>query len=168
MAKLTQHQIALLTAHVTPNRPAHPIMRWLDNGSIVEFTDPSFTYSNAEFSINYDSSHKIWFSQIANFGLDDNLELVCCNMIFQNGTTKSLVSMSVDDFWKDVQGKEFEVCVPDNILYVFNKNSDVWSKEGLYNYKEAWEFVVKCAENEQYSKIGDLIKPGSIYALVEK
>lgn len=75
--------------------------------------------------------------------------------------------IDVHTFWEYVKNKKFVVDVPEGVMFVFNKNSDVWSDKSLDTYGEAYEYVVKCVQEERYSDIGDLIKPGSIYSLIE-
>lgn len=169
MATITKKQLALLLGHVTPNRSALEQMRWMDNNTIVEFTSASFTYNNAEFTINSNDNHKIWYSQIFNFGINDRLELGFCYLTLKNGKEIQLTpnEIDVDTFWEYVKNKRFLVNVPEGIMFVFNKKSNVWSEKSIRTYADAHEYVVKCVQDGRYSDIGDLIKPGSIYMLTE-
>lgn len=169
MATITDKQLALLLGHVSPNRSAHEQMRWMENNSIVEFTSASFTYNNAEFTINSNENHKIWYSQIFNFGITDKLEFGYCYLTLKNGKKIALTpnEIDVDTFWEYVKNKSFLVEVPEGFMFVFNKNSSVWDKLPKRTYGEAYEYVVKCVQDGRYSDIGDLIKPGSIYCLTE-
>lgn len=167
MVELTKNQKAILRALTTPNKPANEHIRWMEDDSIVEFTEPSFTYSNAEFQINHSKIHKIWFSQLSNFGLTEDLELFCCSIIFKNGIDKTLALMDVDEFWKDVKGKQFKVGVPFSGSFIFNKDSSKWSEANLDTYYDAFVYVEKCAKENRLRDIGDLIRPGSLYSLTE-
>lgn len=169
MPNVTDKQLTLLLSHVRPNRSWLEQMRWMENNTIVEFTSASFTYSNAEFTINSNENHKIWYSQIFNYGINDKLELGNCFLFLKNGEKIELTPNEIDvnTFWEYVKNKKFVVDVPEGVMFVFNKKSDVWSDKSLDTYGEAYEYVVKCVQEERYSEIGDLIKPGSIYSLIE-
>lgn len=165
--KLTDNQYALLIGNTTPNKSTNEHMRWLENESIVEFTDASFTYSNAEFTINSDPNHLIWFSQLSNIGLTKDLELVGGLFVLKNGTRKHLFEMNVDEFWRNAQGKRFAVIVPDNQVFSFNAKSEKWNDIPGRKYSEARDYVERCIKDGKYSELYDFIKPNSIYHLVE-
>lgn len=103
-------------------------IRWLEDNQIVEFVNPHYLGSNAEFSIKNCSGQKIWFSQLSSYGVkEDDFETPLLDEIIFNGQSMCHIAeefKSASDFWDAVKGKRFKV----NVIgsgYCLNKNSEL-------------------------------------------
>lgn len=98
------------------------VKRWLDDDSIIELTLKQQTYKNAEFYVNENPNHTIWYSQLKEIFLRlDNLELVAGEIIKKDNSKCFIYEMSVPDFVEYVSGKKFKVEVnPDGKVAKFN------------------------------------------------
>ena len=103
-------------------------IRWLEDNQIVEFVNPQYLGSNAEFSIKNCSGQKIWFSQISNYGVNNqDFETPLLDEIIFKGHPVVQISDKFNrasDFWNSVKGKTFKVNLIGN-GYCLNNNSEI-------------------------------------------
>lgn len=88
------------------------IKRYLENDTVIEFTDPIFTGENVEVSINHNPSHKMWLSQFKGFYAD----IIEENPLYSSITLKkegklNFYNMDGHTFWNLVEKKQFKVSV---------------------------------------------------------
>ena len=119
------------------------IIRWLDNGMIVEFTKPVFNASdtNVEFEINNNPNHKVWLSQLQGvFMNDDNRgELYCGLMTLKDGTENVIRELSSLEFWDIVKDRKFRVSIDNNArLLIDERNTQV---RALSNYFKVVDYI---------------------------
>lgn len=167
---MTEDQKKKLSLHVVLNKRVYggdSIVRWLDDDQTIEFTSCLLTSNNAEFRINNDQSWIIWYTQLSNFGLTDNLELCVGSVLFKDEKEEPFYNLSAANFWKKAKGKKFRVDIYSNVPYTFNNKSSKWNSLPSTKYIDAINFIKKCIEEGQYEKIGDLLKTSALYHLTE-
>ncbi len=139
------------------------VKRWIDHGEIVEFTDPVFTSRNAEFAINHNEKHKIWFSQLDDIFINPFPETFN-DMAIIPGIFKDL-HQDVDRFWKIVKGKKFRVSVNQDFSYVIN-----WEHQVCYqfaNYGDALKYYFENYKQKHYDSINGMLKHSFCYSFEE-
>ena len=98
------------------------IIRWLDNGEIVEFTSPNFIGENVEFEINNNKNHKIWFSQLQGVFMNDKNknEIFTGNIKLKDGTEELMLTLSSREFYELVKKRKFKVSVDNNAFLLID------------------------------------------------
>ena len=166
---MTPEQRKKLRIHVMMHKPissGDDIIRFLNNNDIIEFTDCINTSNNSEYVINNDSSRKIWYSQLAQFYMTEDMVLFVTCVQFKTGEEVEFLNIDSWDLFKRCKGKKFQVYIPSN-SYTFNKKSRIWDEKGIYNYKEMYEYIVACIKENAFECIGDILKPANPYFLIE-
>lgn len=88
------------------------VKRYLEDGTIIEFTDPKFTDKNVEVRINHNPSHKMWLSQFKGFYADISEEDPLYSSITLKKEGKlNFYNMDGHTFWNLVEKKQFKVSV---------------------------------------------------------
>ena len=141
--------------------------RWLNDGSIIEFTNPTFTARNVEFEINNNSYNKIWLSQLQGvFINDDNPGHLYEGVIYlKDNTVRRLREFDSDSFWNFVKGKKFRVQVDRDAFLLINEKND--RVRSFRTYKEAVDYIFKKLDAKQYDLIEGMTKTGTCYELIE-
>lgn len=164
-------EITKLQRHIAMNSPMAldwNKYRFLVDGEIIEFSSCQKTYNNAEFTINDDVSRKKWFSQLQQPGFSEDLKIIAfAGIKFQNEEPCGIYKISSEDFVEKVKGKKFKVEVFDNICYTINRQSNTLRTLSNQTIQGVINFVIKCIDNDKIEDLGDLIKTGSLYNLIE-
>ncbi|WP_028903765.1 hypothetical protein [Prevotella sp. P6B4] len=166
---MTQEQKEKLRLHVLMHKPistGDDVIRFLSNNDIISFTDCTNTSDNSEYIINNDSSRKIWYSQLAQFYMSEDMDLFVTCVQFKTGEEVEFIHIDSCDLYKKCRGRKFQVYIHPN-SYTFNKKSKIWDEIGIYNYKEMYDYIVACIENNAIESIGDILKPANPYFLIE-
>lgn len=151
----------------------HGEIRWLDNGSVIEFTHPVFNASdtNVEFEINNNPNHKIWLSQLQGVFMNDNNrgELYSGLMSLKDGTENIMRTLSPQIFWDIVKGRKFRVSIDDNArLLIDGQNEQVRTLLMLNrNYFKVIDFIFEKLDAKEYNLITGMTKAGRCYDLIE-
>lgn len=145
------------------------IDRFLDNGQVVEFTDPIFTSANVEFSINNNENQKMWFSQfdVVIVRISDKGELLGFELpLFPvNGGKKQFLKMDAYEFAKTVKNKKNRVNSFQSII--LNRKSETARQKCFTNLGQYAKYVEECIQNDRIGDLGDIIKYANTYSFVE-
>lgn len=145
------------------------IDRYLDNGQVVEFTNPIFTSANVEFSINNNENQKIWFSQfdVVIVRISDKGELLGFELpLFPvNGGKKQLLKMDAYEFAQTVKNKKYRVNTAQSII--LNRKSETARQKCFTNLGEYAKYVEECIQNDKIEDLGDIIKIANTYFFEE-
>lgn len=143
------------------------IVRWLDDGSVIEFTSANIYTSNAEFEINNDPNHLVWFSQLNALFIDkDDVEKLYTGSIQLKGTEPRLIrDIFPDDFWNMVKNKKFKVIVDDNGFIQINEKDERVQRIGQIS--EVCKFIKNKLDAKDYDAIKGMTKESRCYDLVE-
>lgn len=137
------------------------VSRWLENDSIVELKLKRQTYRNAEFYVNGNDNHCIWFSQLAQPLLKiSSLELVLGRLIKKHGDSICMFDMSNVDFINYVANKRFRVIVNE-------EGSCAKMKVGNMTYGELQEKIQRLYEEGKYYEAAQFLEPANLYSLEE-
>jgi len=168
---MTLEQISALKSHVAWHKPLYngytdEEIHYLDNGMIVEFTNCETYSSNCKFQINHENRY-IWFSQLCNIYIQDDLTRMVGVLTNKNGENKQIIKFSDLEFWNEVKGKKYEV-EADGIFYIVNMRSQTAKENHLFSHQDIYEYVKKCVDNNRIGDIGDCLKTAQSYSLIEK
>lgn len=124
------------------HKPSDHVQRWLDNDDKVSFELLNITSWNAEFCINGNKNHIIWYSQLAEiFLLLKNLSLVTGGIYIKNGDAKAVRDYPPEEFAKFVKGKTFRVRVnADGMVARFTDDFLIQHED---DYQECCEYTKK-------------------------
>ncbi|MBD5300954.1 MAG: hypothetical protein HDS17_05740 [Bacteroides sp.] len=153
-----------------PSRPAITCvgeeMRWLDDGQIITFTNPRFTFDNVEFTINNRSVQKIWLSQLCRpLYSGDVTNLQISTIKLKNGQYKFPYKFNPNSFWALVKGRKFKVHLNPKRVYQPNKRHEVVKQ--LVTYEKIYNYVQEHILKGEYSLIKDVLIPDRAYDLEE-
>lgn len=145
------------------------IDRYLDDGQVVEFTNPIFTSANVVFSINNNENQKIWFSQldVVIVRINDNGELLGFELpLFPvNGGMEKFFKMDAYEFAKTVKNKKYRVNSYQSII--LNRKSETARQKCFTNLGQYAKYVEECIQNDMIGDLGDIIKYANTYSFVE-
>jgi hypothetical protein len=141
-----------------------PNMYYLEDGQIVEFTDPVFTSANVEFKINGCDNQKIWFSQLNRIIVRINdagdYEGIAFPLFPIQGEKKRLFDLSPNDFCDEVKGKKYKVTSYIQSI-VLNERGETIKR--FQNLGDAMRYVIKCLNENKIDDLGDLLRSANIY-----
>lgn len=169
---MTDKQKFDLRSHVTMHKPIsrggeNGEMYFLTNGMTIEFTNCESYSRNSKFQINNNKYNYIWFSQLSNTFIMDDLTLVVGTIKNKRGETKQICEYDDDiDFWNEVKGKKYVVCA-EGPFYTFNDNSKTADEKSLFSYPDIYDYVKQCVKNNRISDVGDCLKTANCYSLSE-
>lgn len=168
---MTQQQKDALSTHVAWHKPIPKgdgaKNFWLNDEEIIEFTNFEYYSQNVKFEINHDKYREIWLSQFTDFFLSDDLEIYNSLIVFKGQEGKPIRDYDMDDLCNRLKDKKFQVVIDNRGKYVFNKKSDLWNSVPLITYQDAYDYIVKCVNNNRISDIGSLLKTANYYHLIE-
>lgn len=138
------------------------IKRWLDNDSVIELSLKRKTSRNAEFNINGNENHCVWFSQLADPLLKVNsLDLTLGKIIKKDGTVMRMHDMTNTQFIDFVRNKLFKVIVNE-------EGACVKMTSGVNMTYGQWEERIQMLYSEgKYNEAAQLIEPANLYSLQE-
>lgn len=141
------------------------IQRYLDHGSKVSFTLKQQTSRNAEFIVNDNPLHIIWYSQLAGpFILIDGFTPYSGEFIKKDGSSINIYEMNVDEFVNYVNGKTFKVSVnPDGEVVKFDFDN---LPEGI-SYDDAHKKVAQLVQATDFEGAANYLLPATQYNLIE-
>lgn len=166
---MTQEQKEKLRMHVMMHKPissGDDVIRFLNNHEIIGFTECTNTSDNSEYVINNNFSRKIWYSQLAQFYMTEDMVLFVTCVQFKTGEEVEFIKIDSWELFKKCRGKKFQVYIPSN-SYTFNSKSKIWDETGIYNYKKMYDYIVACIEKNAFECLGDILKPANPYFLIE-
>ena len=139
--------------------------RWLDHDSTIKFELKELTSSNAEFIINDNPDHLIWFSQISDPFLHlETFNLVSGSFVKKDGTQIALANMRLYDFISYVKGKTFRVVVnPDGEVAKFDKEKLPSNQE----YNKIINTIKELVQTKNFIKAAEYLLPATAYDFYE-
>ena len=149
-----------------PSYTGGNICRYLNEGDVIEFTDVKFTFANAEFGINRDVNHKIWFSQLNSVYLHPHTtECAAGALTLKDGRELSLYNMRSAAFWSLVKGKKFRVLIANDYpIAIDRKNVKV---QELKTLPRITDYIFTNLNNENFSAVEGMTKPATLYSFEE-
>ena len=166
---MTQEQKEKLKNYVIMHKPVSSgdeFIRYLKNGEVIEFTGCENSANNSEYIINNNPSRKIWYSQLSQLFLAEDLMPFHACIILKDGEEIEFKDIDSWDFYKNYKGRRFKVNTY-NDGYTINIKSKVWDAKKIYCFDEQYKYVLLCVTNNNYSSIGDALKPANAYFLTE-
>lgn len=139
--------------------------RWLDHDTHVSFTLKQRTSMNAEFIVNGNPNHTIWYSQLAEiFILLKDITFLFADITRKDGTAKATCEMDVETFMTYVQGKTFRVSVnPNGEVAKFDKKALPYG----ITYENARKLVSDLTKEGKYEEAAKYLLPATLYDLYE-
>ena len=138
------------------------VVRWLEDGQIIRFTNVRFTEKNAEFTINENENHKMWFSQFDDIFLNpfpsSKEDLAICSPVWQRFHEDPW------SFWEYVKGKTFKVSIVEKYCCIINFKSPNCPQT---TYRDAMEYYLNNFLKNNYQAIDGILKQARCYNLVE-
>ena len=168
---MTTDQKKALKSHVTWHKPipkagSNGEIYWLEDGMVVEFTDCESYSTNSRFQINHGSNRYIWFSQLSNTFIEDDLTFIYAVMINKDKEAKQIRDFSDWEFWNEVKGKKYQV-ETDGPFYTINAKSLTAEEKQLFSDFDIYNYVKKCVEQNRINDIGDCLKTSKAYHLTQ-
>lgn len=142
-------------------------IRFLNDGDTIQFTNCINYSENSVYEINNTPSWKIWYSQLANYFLDEDLNILVTKVEFKDGTSYTFEGLDSADLYNKCKGKKFRVNVVHNLKYTFNKKSETAENKNLFTYQAIYDFINLCVDTNRIVEIGDLLKTANAYSLKE-
>lgn len=167
---MTQEQKEKLKNYVIMHKPVSSgdeFIRYLKNGEVIEFTGCENSANNSEYIINNNPSRKIWYSQLSEHFLTEDLDVFLTCIFFDNGEQISFANIDSCDLFNKCKGKKFRVSIPFDFSYRINRFSKIWDKNHIYLLNDMYKYIVSCAERSDYQSIGDTLKTANAYILKE-
>lgn len=139
--------------------------RWLDHNSQISLSLKQETSKNAEFIINGNPNHTIWYSQLTEVFLQvETLQLCSGETIKKNGERLYTRDMDVRMFINYIKGKTFQVSVnPDGEVAKFDGKTLPYG----ISYINAQELVANLAKMGEYEGAAKYLFPATEYNLTE-
>lgn len=143
----------------------YDIKRYLNKNSQVSFEVNKRTVNNAEFKINGNPNHLIWYSQLATiFILLDNQQFCFGELIKKGGEKVSLCDLDVEAFINYVNGKRFVVDVnPLGDVAKFDTNAF----SNSISYEAARKMVEDLTKEGKFAEAARYLLPAIVYDLYE-
>ena len=168
---MTKKEKIKLQAWFSKSGYSGPNMYYLEDGQIVEFTDPIFNSSlnNVEFKINGSDNQKIWFSQldviIVHINDDGNVTSIELPEFPVKGSMKEIIKIEAKDFVEIVKNKKYRVnCYQSFIL---NKKSKTAQERNIEDVVELTRYIVNCINENRVDDLGDTLKMANTYNFIE-
>lgn len=141
--------------------------RFMADGDLVRFSKViNDGLYNQEYEINDCEDWPIWFSQLSQLHITQDIEDVCASTIkFKDGSRFSIHAMEAWEFFEKVKGKTFKVSVCPSFA-AFKSDSSFWDNPDN-TYQGALDYAKNCIENENLDRLGDLLRPAHLYYLEE-
>ena len=141
--------------------------RFMEDGDKVRFTKViTDGMNNQEYEINDCEDWSMWFSQLSQIHITQDIDDLCASTIkFLDGNKFSIHAMEACEFYEKVKGKTFKVSVCPSFA-AFKSDSSFWDDYDK-TYVDALDYVKNCIENESLDRLGDLLRPASLYYLEE-
>lgn len=110
--------------------PEDEVKRWIDNNSHIRLSLKQKTAANAEFYVNENKNHIIWYSQLSEVFFNIDNQVLCCgDLIKKNGTKSLICDIEIDEFIEYVKDKTFRVSVnPEGDVAKFRKGFEITSE----------------------------------------
>lgn len=156
-----------------PIREYDGVMRWLENGEIVEFKQPCMTSNNVKFYVNGERNREFWFSQLNGVYIDIEQPntLECGTICFKNGSQARLFDYNSRTFIDAVKNKKFKVVINEHyFLRIDEKNDKVKNigyQHGMMVYDSVCEYIFNKIDEGNYSAIKGMAKKAFCYDLIE-
>ena len=154
---MTKKEKIKLQAWFSKSGYSGPNMYYLEDGQIVEFTDPIFNSSltNVEFKINGSDNQKIWFSQldviIVHINDDGNVASIELPEFPVKGSMKEIIKIEAKDF----------------VEIVKNKKSKTAQERNIEDVVELTRYIVNCINENRVDDLGDTLKMANTYNFIE-
>ena len=134
--------------------------RFMEDGDKVRFTKViTDGMNNQEYEINDCEDWSMWFSQLSQIHITQDIDDLCASTIkFLDGNKLSIHAMEACEFYEKVKGKTFKVSV--------KSDSSFWDKPDN-TYRDALDYVKNCIDNDNLDRLGDLLRPALLYYLEE-
>ena len=169
---MTEEQKQALRKHVVFHRPIDRISNnherfFLNDGEIIEFTDREPHLANTKFTLNNNSRMSIWFSQLSQLFITQDLSMIClATILFINGTHQKISDFDSHTFGDAVQGRKFRVH-KDGPFYILNPYSIILPNKNFSSDQECIDYIRDCVNNNKIEEIGDMLKTAYGYDLIE-
>ncbi|MBQ9547049.1 MAG: hypothetical protein IJU90_07170 [Bacteroidales bacterium] len=161
-----------LQAYLSKKGYSGPNMYYLNDGQIIEFTNPIYTSAskrNVMFSINGSERQKIYFSQIfvVIVDIDDNGEVASLRspLFPVNGAMKKIIEISAEEFVNIVRNKKYRVSCAQS--YIVNYDSKTALEKNLYELYDKVVYIQKCIKENRIKDLGDTLKLANTYSFTE-
>ena len=141
--------------------------RFMEDGNQIRFTKViNDGMNNQEYEINDCEDWSMWFSQLSQIHITQNIDDLCASTIkFLDGNKLSIHAMEAWEFYEKVKGKTFKVSVCPSFA-AFRSDSSFWDNPDN-TYRDVLDDVKNCIENGNLDRLGDLLRPASLYYLEE-
>lgn len=139
--------------------------RWLEDGSIISLSVKEKTLSNAEFIVNGNPNHLIWYSQLTEIFLSiEDFEFYTGDLIYKDGVKIRTQDLDLDKFVKFVsEGRKFRVSTnPDGKVAKLDREFC-----GGRKYVDIAERVKSLSKEGKYSEAVKYLLPATQYTLYE-
>lgn len=143
--------------------------RWLTEGEIIEFTSIITNYSsNAEFEVNNNPNHLIWFSQLRGAYLNpNNLCLYMWPDITLKDGSEIILNYNIDysRFWSIVKNKKFRVEIGIDFPIKINEKSE--QVKQLRSVPDIVSYIKDNLEKRNYDAVKGMTKKATPYSFIE-
>ena len=141
--------------------------RFMEDGDQIQFTKViNDGMNNQEYEINDYEDWTIWFSQLSQVHITEDIDdLVVPTITFRDGNKFSLHNMEAWEFYEKVKGKTFRVSTCTTFAAIKPIPYDL--VDTIVTYRDALEYAKKCIEGGNLEQLGKLLKPASLYYLEE-
>lgn len=167
---MTKEQKEKLSFQVIMNQRRHfadDEIRFFNDGDTIQFTHCTNYSENSVYEVNNTPNWKIWYSQLANYFLDEDLNILVTKVEFKDGTNYTFESLDSAELYNKCKGKRFRVSVISDLKYTFNKKSEMAVKKSLFSYQAIYDFINLCVDTNRIEDIGDLLMTAKAYSLKE-
>lgn len=139
--------------------------RWLEENSIVQFSLNKRTAQNAEFIINNNPYHLIWYSQLSEiFFQIENYSLCSGMIIWKDGTRCVTFELGVEQFISTTKGKKFKVVVnPDGPVAKFARNAF----DANTTISKAYQIIIDLINKKEWRQAASFLSESKEYTLIE-
>lgn len=154
-----------LEIFLSSKRKRTSVQRWLEDGSIINLSIKEKTSNNAEFIVNGNPNHLIWYSQLTEIFLSiEEFVLYTGDLIYKNGIKIPTKDLDLDKFVKFVsEGRKFRVVTnPDGKVAKLDREFC-----GDMPYFAVAEKVKSLSEEGKYSEAVKYLLPATQYTLYE-
>ena len=141
--------------------------RFMEDGDQIRFTKViNDGMNNQEYEINDCEDWSMWFSQLSQIHITQDIDDLCASTIkFLDGNKLSIHAMEAWEFYEKVKGKTFKVSGCPSFAAI-KSDSSFWDNPEN-TYRDALDYVKNCIENDNLGRLGDLLRPALLYYLEE-
>lgn len=138
--------------------------RWLDHNSQIRLSLKQETARNAEFYVNDNPNHTIWYSQLTEVFIQVETLNLCSGIIIKkDGEELYTREMDVKTFINYVKGRTFRISVdPNGKVAKFDPNTLPYDK-----YVDAQEMIANLVQKGYLEEAAKYLKPAKEYRLIE-